>query len=156
MGVIFLGVCRNHVVYGKPSAVRVNSLDSNAAAAKREDTAYKTFVDLCNGSKHGRGGNPAMLLSINELGDKLYAINRTKPYYIAAQIANIQHLAEGKGTKELSTEKAAQHKTSSGKQNMPGGSRAPGNSKEVIEYNWMVVFRYYVTVLETSMNIERE
>jgi hypothetical protein len=52
--------------------------------------SVEDLCGLCNGSKHAWGRNPAMLLSIYELGDKHYKINKSKPYYIAAQIANIQ------------------------------------------------------------------
>jgi hypothetical protein len=122
---------------------------------QKQEAAYKEFEKLCRGSDEsdqGRRENPDKLVSIHELGETHYKIDKTNPYFIAAQIINIKHPTEGKGVKELSTDNTSRLKSALGKRDAPGGSRVSGNSKELVKYNRMVVFRYYVTVISTAIN----
>jgi hypothetical protein len=64
------------------------------------------------------------------------------PYYVAAQIVSIKHPAEGKASKEILTENVARLKMFWEKPVNSGGSQVPGGLKQIVKYNWMVVFRY--------------
>jgi hypothetical protein len=119
----------------------------------KQEAAYEEFERLCRGSPGSDVQsleNPAKLVSIHELGETHYRIDKTNPYFIAAQILNIKHPAEGK-QKELSTDNATRLKSGLGKRDAPGGSRVPGSSKELVKYNRMVVFRYCLKIISIAV-----
>ncbi len=129
--------------------------DGPVTPQQRQEAAYQEFERLCEGTPASNvrsAENPARLVSIYELGERHHRIERTNPYFIAAQILNVKHPAEGKEQKELSTEKANRLKSGLGKRDAPGGSRVSGSSKEIIKYNRMVVFRYYLTIISIAGN----
>jgi hypothetical protein len=118
------------------------SLDLTATDAERKTEVYRTFDRLCKGNQDGRGRAPAAHISINDLGDRYYSINKATPYYLTAQIVDIKHPEDGKASKEISTDNVARLKLFLSKRVNPGGRRVAGGSKEVLKYNRMVVFRY--------------
>jgi hypothetical protein len=117
-------------------------LGVHATVAEREAEVYSTFEELCQGFQGVREQVPAVLLAVHELGDSYYSIDKERPYYLVAQVLNIKCAAEGKTSKEISTENVTRLKTFLSKRVRPGGKMVPGGSKEVFKYNRMVVFRY--------------